>query len=509
MTSEFADAPGPARHVAPVLRTRNISRRFGGVQALDGVSIELWPGEVHCLAGENGCGKSTLIKVISGAETPDAGTIEIDGVSHSRMRTTSAILSGIQVIYQDFSLFSNLSVAENIVLTSAVAENRKLYRRSEARAHAGRIVEELQLNLDLDAEVGAISVADRQLTAICRALSSDARVIIMDEPTTALTHTEVDRLFEVVSRLRERGVALMFVSHKLNEVLAISQRVTIMRSGRVVTTGPAEEFDTRSITRHMTGNDVVDAREVTQVDHSRPPRLEVAGLSLAGAFRDVSFAVQPGEILGITGLLGSGRAELVEAIFGVHPADSGSVLIDGSPVRIQSIPDAIAAGIGYVPEDRLTQGLFLSKPIEDNIMASSLDAERTRWGTLNFASMAERVASLVSRLRVKAPDTRAAVRTLSGGNAQRVVLAKWLATDPKVLMLNGPTVGVDVGSKAQILELLRAEARAGKAVVIISDDAPELVACCNRVLIVSRGRLVDALDGDEITVEAIHEGMAA
>lgn len=494
---------------APILSVRGISKRFGGVVAVREVSLDLLPGEVHCLAGENGCGKSTLIKVISGAENPDEGEIEVDGVVHTRMNTTSAIESGIQVIYQDFSLFPNLTVAENIVLTSAVAEKQWVYRKRLALAKAGKIVEELQLPLDLTAEVGDLSVADRQLTAICRALVNDARVIIMDEPTTALTHTEISRLFAIVERLRARGVALVFVSHKLNEVLAISQRVTIMRSGRVVTSGPAADFDRHSITRHMTGSDLEESRQIAPFDAAATPRLQVSELSLRGAFHDVTFHVGPGEIVGVTGLLGSGRTELAEAIFGVTPAESGQIRVDGAPVVVRSIQDAVAAGIGYVPEDRLTQGLFMEKPIADNIIASSLNDHRTRWRMLDFKRIRATIDRLFSQLRIHAPHAQAAVRTLSGGNAQRVVLAKWLATDPKVLLLNGPTVGVDVGSKAQILDLLRAEAARGVAVVVISDDAPELVACCHRVLVIAHGRLTHELEGDSVSVEAIHESMAA
>jgi simple sugar transport system ATP-binding protein len=497
----------PAR--APILHARGISKRFGGVQALDDVSLELFPGEVHCLAGENGCGKSTLIKIIAGAERADAGEIVVDGTAHRRMSTTGAITSGIQVIYQDFSLFPDLTVAENIVLTSAVAAGRFLARVRSSRPRAEAIVAELGLDLDLDREVGDLSVADKQLTAVCRALVNDARVIIMDEPTTALTHREVTRLFQVVERLRGLDVALVFVSHKLDEVLAVSQRVTIMRSGRVVVSGPTTDFDRHSIAQHMTGRALDETRIVAPVPESAPVRLDVSGLSLRGAFRDVSFQVRAGEILGITGLLGSGRTEIAEAVFGVHPADSGTISIDGSSRRIRSIQDAVAAGIGYVPEDRLTQGLFLEKSIADNIVAGSLDRFRTWWRALDARRVRAAITRLFDELRIHAPNPEAPVRSLSGGNAQRVVLAKWLATEPKVLILNGPTVGVDVGSKAQILELLRAEAAQGMAVVVISDDAPELVACCHRVLVVERGQIVSELTGDTVDVERIQREMAA
>lgn len=493
----------------PVLAVRGISKRFGGVLALDDVSLEFVPGEVHCIAGENGCGKSTLIKIIAGAERPDAGEIIVDDVDHARMNTTSAITSGIQVIYQDFSLFPNLTVAENIALTSAVANRRKVYRRRDARLKARAIIDELRLDLTLDDEVGELSVADKQLTAICRALVNDARVIIMDEPTTALTHTEVARLFAVVEQLRARGVAIVFVSHKLEEVLQISQRLTIMRSGRVIASAPTSEFTRRTIAETMTGHELDESRVVDDLPAEATPRLRVQNLSLTGAFRDVSFTVASGEILGITGLLGSGRTEIAEAIFGVRPPEEGQISVDGRDVSIRSITDAIEAGIGYVPEDRLTQGLFLDKPIADNIIASSLDAHRTRWKTLDRRKIVATIDGLFSGLKIKAPNAAAPVRSLSGGNAQRVVLAKWLATGPKVLILNGPTVGVDVGSKSEILGLLRAEASRGMAIVVISDDASELVSCCHRVLVVAKGNLAHELEDDEISIEAIQERMAA
>lgn len=495
--------------VAPVLAVRNIIKTYGGVTALAGVSLELAPGEVHCLAGENGCGKSTLIKIISGAVRPDSGEIVIDGVAHTSMDPAGAIRSGIQVIYQDFSLFPNLTVGENITLTSAVADGRRLYSAKALRPGAEEIVKELGLDLDLDADVGQLTVADRQLTAICRALVHEARVIIMDEPTTALTHSEVARLFGLVTRLRDRGVALVFVSHKLDEVLVVSQRVTILRSGRHVVTAPAGELTLGTIAHHMTGRDVNEERFVSTLPMAPDVVLDVRGLGLEGAFDDVSFALRRGEILGVTGLLGSGRTEIAEALFGVSPADRGEVDVDGRKLRIRGIGDAVRAGIAYVPEDRLTQGLFLEKSIADNIIASSLTRHRSRWHLLDRGRVRSTIQSLFERLRVKAPNTRAVIRSLSGGNAQRVVIAKWLATQPKILMLNGPTVGVDVGSKAEILEILRKEAEGGMGVIVISDDAPELVSCCHRVLIIRRGKLVHELVGDDVMVSNIQERMDA
>jgi simple sugar transport system ATP-binding protein len=464
---------------------------------------------VHCLAGENGCGKSTLIKIISGAERPDSGTIVIDGHEYGHLTPAEAIRAGIQVIYQDFSLFPNLTVAENIVLTEQVARRKRLFSAARTRPPAAAIVEELGLDIDLDARVESLSVANRQLTAICRALISDAKVIFMDEPTTALTHTEVSALFALVEKLRERGVALVFVTHKLEEALAVSQDLTVLRSGRLVVTGPASDFDRRSVSKHMTGRDVVETRQLNDYDESAAPRLVVEGLTLAGAFRDITFEARPGEVLGITGLLGSGRSEIVESLFGIHPANSGTVSVDGVPVRVRSISDAIRAGFGYVPSDRLTEGLCLDKSIAENTISASLDRHR-KWGVFTDRKEVDAtIAGFFSALRIKAPDVSAPVRSLSGGNAQRVVLAKWLANDPKVLMLNGPTVGVDVGSKEEILAILRTQAARGMCVLVVSDDVPELAAVCHRVLVVRRGRIVRELVGERVDVPTIESELAA
>lgn len=494
---------------APVLEVRRIVKTYGGVHALSRVSLSLNAGEVHCLAGENGSGKSTLIKIISGVERPDSGELVMAGRTVAATTPSAAIRAGIQVIYQDFSLFPNLTAAENIAMLSELAERRRLSSRRRMRAEAARIVNDLGLHIDLDADVGDLSVADRQLIAICRALVSDARVLIMDEATTALTHTEVQRLFSIVHRLQERGVAIVFVSHKLDEVLEIAQRVTVLRNGVVVESGPAADQTPATIARAMTGRDVSNARTLDLLPEASEPVLAVRSISRAGAFRDVSFDLAAGEILGITGLLGSGRGEIAEAIFGVRPVDTGSISVEGRDVTPRSISDAVRAGIGYVPEDRLTQGLFLEKSIADNIVAASLDSYRGRFPLLDRGRIATSISGLFSRLRIKAPDASAPVRSLSGGNAQRVVIAKWLDRQPSVLLLNGPTVGVDIGSKEEIFTILRQQASRGVGIVVISDDIPELVSSCHRVLIVRSGRLAHEIVGDDVTAENIREGMAA
>jgi simple sugar transport system ATP-binding protein len=493
----------------PVLEVHNVVKTYGGVHALKKVSISLIPGEVHCLAGENGSGKSTLIKIISGVEKPDSGTITIGGKERSQLTPNEAIRSGVQVIYQDFSLFPNLTAAENIAMLSELADGRKLSSRKRIYADADQIVTELGLKIDLGADVGSLSVADRQLVAICRALVGEAKVLIMDEPTTALTHTEIDRLFTIVRRLQERGVAVMFVSHKLDEVLQISQHLTILRNGELVETGPSSDYTRRSIAKAMTGREVSEDRLLEPLDANAPLLLEVKNLTRSGDFTNIDLSLRRGEILGITGLLGSGRSEIAEAIFGIRPAESGEVIVAGQAHKIGSIRDAVKAGIGYVPEDRLTQGLFLDISIADNMVASSLDSYRTRFGLLDRVRIRKSIADLFKRLRIQAPNVTAFVRSLSGGNAQRVVLAKWLDRQPSILVLNGPTVGVDIGSKEEILAILREQAAAGMGIIIISDDIPELVSSCHRVLIVHEGRIASELVGDDIHTDEISKRLAA
>jgi simple sugar transport system ATP-binding protein len=504
-TDEAGRASGPP---GSVLRAEGISKRFGGVIALEDVAFDVRPGEVHTLAGENGSGKSTLIKIIAGVETPDSGTITVGGDAHPHLTPRQAIALGIQVIFQDFSLFPNLSVAENIAVSTYIGQRRRTVRPRDLRRIAGEVVSRIGVRLDLDAPVEELSVADRQLTAICRALAQEARIIFMDEPTTALTRREVQALFRVVEQLKQRGVALVFVSHKLEEVLQISERITVIRNGHVVMSGDVSEFDRAALTVAMTGHALTDTPPPESVREDATPLLEVQGLSSTGRFEDVSFAVRPGEILGVTGLLGSGRTEIAESLFGIVPADAGTIAVEGKTVRIRSVADAIGAGIGYVPGDRLTQGVFIDQSIARNVVAGSLDRLTGPADVLRSGRAEEVVRRGATEMRIKMSSPEAPVRTLSGGNQQRVVLAKWLVREPHVLILNSPTVGVDVGSKHEILDLLRAKAREGIGIVVISDDVPELVAVCHRVLVVREGRVTDELAGERLTEDEIVKELA-
>ncbi|UNK70368.1 sugar ABC transporter ATP-binding protein [Microbacterium sp. H1-D42] len=476
-----------------VIAVRGISKAFAGVQALDDVSLEIAPGEIHCLAGENGSGKSTLIKIISGVHPQDSGVVELGGEPFTKLNPRIAIAHGVQVIYQDFSVFPNLTVMENLALPAELSEGRAFVSWRRMRKVAAEALAKINVDIDLDAIVGTLSVAQKQLIAIARALMSDARLIIMDEPTTALTKREVNALFAIILDLKSRGIATLFVSHKLEEVFEISEKFTIIRNGKHVITCLPEELDHKTFSFYMTGREFDDARFTPELESARPV-LEVSGLSAHGVFADVDLSLRAGEILGITGLLGSGRTELALSLFGALQADSGEMRIEGTPVKLKTVRDAIAHRIGYVPEDRLTEGLFLERSISSNIVISEIDSFVSSLGVLDQKKADAEAQRWVDRLRIATPDPENAVSTLSGGNQQRIVLAKWLATNPRLLILNGPTVGVDIGSKHDIHRVLRELAAEGLAVIIISDDIPEVLQNCNRVLVMNAGRIICEVD---------------
>lgn len=503
---EAADA---RENRTPLVEVVGITKKYGGVTALDDVSLKLLAGEVHCLAGENGSGKSTLIKIMSGVETPTSGLLRINGAEHSALTPREAVKAGIDVIFQDLALFPTLTVAENIALPAELTRGRRTVSHTQMRRRAREVVDRLNVRLDLDRRVEELSVADRQLTAICRSMARQARVVFMDEPTTALTQREVGFLFKAVAELLKRGVSIVFVSHKLEEVRQISERITVLRNGRVVAEGRMADFDAARISREMTGRDLAVMTPTATVRADSAPVLRAEGLGRTGAFTDVTFQVRPGEILGITGLLGSGQSDIAEAIFGMRPADAGRLQVDGQDVTIGSVRDALAHGIGYVPGDRLTQGLFVEQSISDNLVIGAVTENVDRLGLLDRGAIRGLEESSIASLSIKTPSAAAPVSSLSGGNQQRVVLARWLARNPRVLILNSPTVGVDVGSKAGILDVLRARAGDGMAVLLISDDPTEVVAVCHRVLFVKRGRISKELAGSELSVDTINKELAA
>ena len=477
-----------------LLQLTNVNKSFGGVHAVRDVSLTIRAGRIYCLVGENGCGKSTLIKLIAGVYPRDTGEIAVNGRAYANLHPIDSIREGIQVIYQDFSLFPNLTVAENIALNEQLAEGRRLVNWRHVRTVAGDALRQIDVQMDLDARVEEMSVANKQLIAISKALRQNAQLIIMDEPTSALTEREVRTLFTVIHRLQAaRGIAFLFVSHKLNEVLEISERIAVMRNGRIVSEGDRKEYDHARLVFEMTGHKVSENAYTFTPDPATTPLLSVQGLTAPAAFEDVSFDLRPGEILGVTGLLGSGRTELALALFGMLPTTGGQIAVDGKPARIRSVRDAIGHGIGYVPEDRLTEGLFLEHSIGNNVVVRTIGDLRGALGLTDLGKVQRQVDAWVGALRIKTDDPTKAARTLSGGNQQRVVLAKWLASNPKILILNGPTMGVDVGSKLELHEMIKQLAGQGMGLVVISDDIPELLQVCNRILLMRRGRIVEEL----------------
>ena len=490
-----------------LLKAVNIEKNFAGVRALKGVSLEIMPGEVHCLAGENGCGKSTLIKVISGVHPRDGGTLEFNGKQMDDFSPIDAIMAGVQVIYQDFAVFPNLTVMENLALNTELASKQKFVSKKRQRQIAEEAVAKIDFKVDLDALVGTLSVAEKQMVAISRALMANAKLLIMDEPTTALTKKEVKALFEIVKKLKAEGIAILFVGHKLDEGFEIAERFTIVRSGELIATGNIADLDDAKFSYYMTGreftHETFKAEKVTEA-----PIMEVKDLCLPGYYRNISFDLKGGEILGITGLLDSGRTELALGLFGIKPAASGKILRNGQEVTIKTPQDAIAQKIGFVPEDRLSEGLFLTQSIADNIIISEIDKLKTKSGTFDYAARQQVVDQWVKELAIATPDPNNNANTLSGGNQQRIVLAKWLACHPEVLILNGPTVGVDIGSKHDIHQILQKLAReSGMGVIIISDDLPEVLQNCSRVLILKDGKIVHEATTDNLTEKEILDYM--
>ena len=485
-----------------LLQMTGIDKRFGGVHALDNVNFAVRPGKVMCLAGENGCGKSTLVKIISGVYTRDAGEMEFEGQSIQHITPAEATRLGIQVIYQDLSIFPNLTVMENLAINSEITANRRIVNRKRWENTAREALSKIGYDIDLYARMGDLSVADKQLVAICRALLFNAKLIIMDEPTTALTKKEVDALFKTVRQLRDSGISIMFISHKIEEIFEISDDVCIMRNGKNVYAGPTAELTRKDFTFYMTGRDIEDDYFVPE-SISKDPVLQVSGLTWKRKFQDVTFDLRKGEILGITGLLGSGRTELARTLFGLGRVDAGSIMLNGKPVRITSPIQAQKMRIGYVPEDRLTEGLCLNQPIADNIMLSSLKQLTGFLGTIRHEEIFEKSNEWVKTFSIATDDAHKHASTLSGGNQQKIVLSKWLNNDLDILILNGPTVGVDIGAKQDIHSLVHDLANQGLAVIIISDDLAEVVVNCNRVIVMKDGSIVGELSGSDIKEDKI------
>ncbi|MDQ0471377.1 sugar ABC transporter ATP-binding protein [Labrys wisconsinensis] len=494
--------------MAAFLQLSDISKRFGGVRALEHVDLVLEQGEVHCIAGENGSGKSTLIKIIAGVQAPEpGGRIVIEGQHYPHLTPNQSTTCGIQIIYQDLSLFPNLTVAENIGMAQHLGSPH-LVDWSEIERIALGAVERIGANLALDRKVEELPIAQRQIVAICRALAGDAKLVIMDEPTASLTRQEIKTLLQLIADLKARGITIVFVSHKLDEVLEVADKVTVLRDGKCVGTFSATGINDKKLAFLMTGKEFhYDLREV---DLSKAPVvLSVSDLERTGDYQDVSFEVRAGEIFGITGLLGSGRTELALSLFGMNPPDRGEIRIGGNRVVLRSNRDAIKQGIAYVSEDRLSLGLILQQPISSNIVVTIFDKISGALGLLDPAKRKTAVRDWIRDLAIKVSNPENSVSTLSGGNQQRVVLAKWLACAPRLLILDSPTVGVDINAKDGIYDIVRKLAATGVAIIMISDEVPEVLYHSHRIGIMRGGRLEREFLAHATTEHEISEAINA
>jgi simple sugar transport system ATP-binding protein len=477
----------------------NISKSFSGLKALNKVSFSIKKGEASGLCGANGSGKSTLIKILAGVLKADSGTIKIENKEMAAYGPLSGIKHGISVIYQDISLFPALSVLENICLAGIIEQGRKLAIVNKERNRAKAILDDLGVSINIDTVVEELPIASQQLIAIARALNNNSKLIILDEPTTALTSKEVSLLFKTVNKLKNSGISVLFISHKIDEIIELCDTVTILRDGELVASKPVQETSLAEIETLMVGKSMVYSR-MESLGGNAPVVLEVASLSKKNNFKDISFILHHGEILGVIGLLGSGRTELALSLFGMYPADSGRITIDGEGRNIRNVQDAVKAGIAYVPEDRLTEGLVMSYPVKDNIVLITLDKFKNLFGFLNTGAIKNTAEKWIQSLAVKTDSADNLVSMLSGGNQQKVVLAKWLEENPKILILDGPTVGIDVGAKAGIFTTIKEMVREkGTGVLLISDEIKEIVSYSHRVMIIRNGRVARILQNNEIS----------
>lgn len=484
------------------LRLQNISKTFPGVKALSDIDFDVRLGEVHALIGENGAGKSTLIKILAGVYKPDpGGVIEINGKTYDSLTTRESMHQGIIAIYQDFSLFPTLSVKENIAFSEQIESKSWLVNWRKVEKSAKQALDNLGVSIDLNLRANMLSTARQQLVAIARALVYDARILIMDEPTSALSSGEVDALFQIVDRLRRQGLGIIFISHKLNELFRISDRMTVLRDGQKIATAQAGDMTRSKLISMMVGREVSDER--MQGKGCGEVILQVRNISKKGNFEDVSFELRRGEILGITGLVGAGRTETIQALFGLNAPDSGEIFLEGRKIAPKSPAEAEKLGIAFVPESRQTEGLILQQSVESNITLPILHTFANRLRRIDFRRRRKRAEELIRQLDVRPHYPTMETAKMSGGNQQKIVIAKWLATDPKILIVDEPTNGIDVGAKNEIHRLLRLLADQGMAVIMVSSELPEILTVSDRVLVMRQGRVSAVVDGADATQELL------
>ena len=481
----------------PILAVDNVSKSYDGVRALEDVSFELRAGEIHALVGENGAGKSTLTKIITGAVQADSGSISVAGQIVGRNDPNVSRSLGIAAIYQQPSIFPHLSVAENIALSLEMGSNRRTVDWKSRHSQAESRIERLGASIDVRRLAGSLSMADQQIVEIAKAVGANAKILLMDEPTAVLTEREVERVFELIRRLKENGAGILYISHRLEEILSIADRITVLRDGHLVACTAASEVDRSELIQMMVGRSIASIypkREVPIGDVA----LEVRSLNnQRESLHNISFSVRQGEIFGLAGMVGSGRTTLARTLFGLTSAPS-DVYISGRLERVHSPADAIRNGVGYLPEDRKQHGVILEMEIDKNISLASLDSV-SQWGLVDAQSERDLARGYADSMRIKAASLSVHAGTLSGGNQQKVALARWLATKPRVLILDEPTQGVDIGSKSEIHELIMQLAARGMAIVLISSEMPEILGMCDRIGVFHAGKLAGILPRSEAT----------
>ncbi|BBU37965.1 MULTISPECIES: sugar ABC transporter ATP-binding protein [Aeribacillus] len=487
-----------------LLQMLNISKTFPGVKALDDVKLEVKKGEVHALIGENGAGKSTLIKILAGVYQPDPGAqFFFEGKEAKIRRPIDATMRGISIIYQDLSLFPNLSVAENIYIgRDSDKHSWKKVDWALMEKTAKKALKELDFEIDVSTPVEKLSIAQQQMVEIARALAFDAKLIVMDEPTSSLSAGEVEKLYEVIFSLKKRGISIIFVSHKLKELFTVSDRFTVLRDGKYVGTYHANELTEEKLITLMVGRKILYEKNKEKAASGKT-LLEVRNLAKEGNFKDISFELREGEVLGITGLVGSGRTELAQAIFGINRPYKGDIIINGQKTVIKSSEEAVKKGIAYIPESRKTQGLILRQSIINNISLPVLKKLKNKFLLINRRKEIELAEHYIQSLDVRPPLPYRAAGDLSGGNQQKVVIGKWLSTNPKILIIDEPTNGIDIGAKSEIHKLLRGLAANGMGIIVISSELPEVLAVSDRIIVMRHGRIAGELGIHEATQESI------
>ena len=486
------------------LQMSHITKRFPGVLALSNVDFALRKGEVHALLGENGAGKSTLMKILSGVYQPDEGDIIFEGQSVSFANPLSAQSAGITIIHQEFNLFPELTVEENIFIGREFCKNNR-WRLDEKqqRQAAIDILQKLNLNISPETLVADLTVAQQQMVEIAKAISVNAKILIMDEPTAALTETEIDSLFRVTRLLKEQGTGIVYISHRLEELALIADRATVMRDGQFIATVDYDAVKISDLIAMMVGRDLGNIYPRREPLAQRKPVLEVSGLTRNGVLNNIDFTLYQGEILGFAGLMGAGRTELARAIFGADPIDGGTLKLNGKVTVIKDIPDAIQQGISYLTEDRKKEGLALGLSVERNIMLGNYPEYSDRYGNVDSKRCQKTSEEQVKALRIKTPHLEQAALNLSGGNQQKIIIARWVCKDTDILIFDEPTRGIDVGAKLEIYELMNRLVAKGKSIIMISSELPEVLGMCDRILVMRNGRITGELASDDATQEKI------